>query len=133
MYPILSQDKIREMSRKELLNAFFPKAVNLWPVDVKENEKMTFEVSDYFGRIERTDSGDFFDFIRKLASVSNSQAVNTIKTFFDRKDIKLGYDDEEKNSTAYILGKGTFNGVNYEVRATSTFKYDESNYKFFVV
>ncbi len=119
---ILSREQISKMSRTQLLNEVYPNASKHCS-DV--SEKHNFVVSDTFEAVKKHLSGDFFDFIHHLLSVGNRQAVYSIKGTFNNPDIEVHVFNGE---ALYPLAKGTFNGVSYQVRATSLNKYNQDQY-----
>ena len=112
---------------KDLLDEVYPNAT-------AESEKhpeqdVEYSVVEYFGSHPKVKQGDFSKFVVDLFNVASMRAPDTIKEFFKRKDtVTLDYDEHEKGAVLYILAKGSFNGFDYLVKATSTNKYNKEAY-----
>lgn len=113
-------------NKTDMFMQFYPNAVS--EMTKHDGVVTSYAISDYWDEPKKEGAGDFCDFIIALFSYANMNAPNTIKKFFDHRDIKLDYDVNNPTYCLYVLGKGVFNGVHYRVRATSEHKYHDNQY-----
>lgn len=112
---------------KDLLDEFYPNATAEF--EKHPEQDVEYSVVEYFGSHPKVKQGDFSKFVVDLFNVASMRAPDTIKEFFKRKDtVTLDYDEHEKGAVLYILAKGSFNGFDYLVKATSTNKYNKEAY-----
>jgi len=87
-----------------------------------------YVISDYWNKVSKHNIANFYQFVSELFHLASLQAPQTIKEFFQHPEIKLSYDEIQPTHCLYILAKGSFNGIDYEVKATSEHKYHKTHY-----
>lgn len=113
------------MERANKLIEMYP-AVNVYKKELLDNSQKEFKISDYNEILIQESNGSFFDFIFKIINFANAHSVRSIKQIFD--DENFVNELNNKGETLYIIAKGSFNGRNFLVKATSSNKYISENY-----